>query len=89
VYRNGGEIARFSQSNRSTGKEKFAVRQDDFKPILIQEGEIQRRVLDFCDSKRNMREIAEMLLAEFPGEYMDIREAFEAVARILLGKVKI
>jgi hypothetical protein len=88
VNRNGVEKAKFSQSNLSIRKEVLVVGQKDFRPILTEEGEIQQRVLNLCDSNKTMTEIAKILKEEYSEKYKDIQDAFQAVVGIVLGKVK-
>jgi len=88
VNRNGVERAKFSQSNLSISKEELVIGQKDFRPILTEEGGIQQRVFNLCDSNRTMTEIAGILREEYPEKYKGIQDAFQAVVGIVLGKVK-
>jgi SAM-dependent methyltransferase len=89
VYRNNNEIAKFSQSNIHIRKEEFLIRQKGFKPILSEKAKIQKKVLEICDGNKTMQEIAEILLAEYPQKFSDIKDAFEFVVGIIHSNAKI
>ena len=89
VSRDGNELTTYSQSNFNIKKEEITIRKQNFKPALIETGEIHRRIFDLCDGKRNMSEIVEMISAEYPERYRDAQEAFETAVNVLRGKVEI
>ena len=89
VYRNGKEIAKFNQSNLHIRKEEILVRKKDFKPVLIDNAKIQKRVLEICDGTKTTGEIAETLLTEYQEKFCDIKEAFEFAVGVIHSNVKI
>jgi len=89
LYRDGVEIAKFSQSNFHIDKEELIIGRKDFKPILTQEAEIYRRVLNLCDGNRTIEEISEIVFAEYPGKYKDIKDARREVVGTVRGKARI
>ncbi len=89
VKRNGVKKAKFSQSNFTITKEELVIGRSDFRPILSKEAEMMRRVLGLCNGNTTMGEIAEILMAEYPGEYKNLKDATRTVAGIVRGKVNI
>jgi hypothetical protein len=56
---------------------------------LTQEGEVRRRVLDLCDGERSMKEIAELLCAEYPERYRSMETAWQGALDIVRPLVRI
>jgi hypothetical protein len=83
VHRNGNQVAAFSQSDLQISKEELVVGREDFRPILLQKGEIARRALDLCDGRRSIGEIAELVRSEYPEKYGSLKDAVQDVANII------
>jgi protein arginine N-methyltransferase 1 len=89
VYRSGAQVAGFSQCNLHLSREELVTGRAGFRPILTQEGEVRRRVLDLCDGERSMKEIAELLFVEYPERYRGVEEAWQGALDIVRPLVRI
>jgi protein arginine N-methyltransferase 1 len=89
VYRNKVRIARFSQCDLYISKAELVVSRASFRPVLTQEGEIRRRVLDLCDGKRSIGEISELVRTECPERYKSLKEIMQEVVDIVRPVVTI
>jgi len=89
VNRKGKKTAEFNQSNLHISKEELVMGRKGFKPVLSQDGEMLRRVLELCDGKRSMGEISEVIMADYPEKYGNFKDAMQAVVGILQPVVKI
>ena len=89
VYREGRTMSEFSQCDLVISKEEIALGRDDFRPSISHKAEVARRVLDLCDGNRSMGEIAELVRADFPQEYLNHKESLRGVAGVLRSLVKL
>lgn len=89
VYRNGDKIAAFEQSDLHISKEELVVGKTHFRPVLTEQGEVCRRVLQLCDGKRSMGEISEIIRAEYPETYGNFEEAFQKVIAIVRRNISV
>jgi protein arginine N-methyltransferase 1 len=89
VYRNKIRIAGFSQCDLYISKAELVVGRASFRPVLTQEGEIRRRVLDLCDGKRSIGEISELVKAGYPERYKSLKETMQEVVDIVRPVVTI
>jgi SAM-dependent methyltransferase len=89
VYRDGAQVAGFSQCNLHLSREELVAGRAGFRPILTEEGEVRRRVLDLCDGEKPMKEIAELLCTEYPERYRGVEEAWQAALDIIRPLVRI
>jgi SAM-dependent methyltransferase len=89
IHRNGAQVAAFSQCNLHLSREELVAGRAGFRPILTQEGEVRRRVLDLCDGERSMKEIAELLCTDYPERYRSFEEAWQGALDIIRPLVRI
>ncbi|MBW1887916.1 MAG: 50S ribosomal protein L11 methyltransferase [Deltaproteobacteria bacterium] len=89
VNRKGKKIGKFNQSNLHISKEELVMGRKDFKPVLSQDGEMLRRVLELCDGKRSMGEISAMIMTDYPEKYENFKDAMQQLVGILQQVVKI
>jgi protein arginine N-methyltransferase 1 len=89
VNRKAEKIAEFNQSNLHIAKGELVMGRQDFKPVLSQDGEILRRVLELCDGKRSMGDISELLMTDYPEKYENFKDAMQQMVGFLQSVVKI
>ena len=80
---------KFSQHNWQISKEELLINRNEFVPALAQSGEIQKLILDSCNGRRTMTEIAKIVQEIYPEQYKNLMEALTATRLILLGKILI
>jgi type I protein arginine methyltransferase len=82
----GKSLARYKQStfnSRPISQRKLAFSSPDFIPELNQDGEVTLQVLQAAKIKTRTGDIAQKLLADFPGQFDSQQQALDAALKII------
>jgi len=79
----------FSQHNWQISKEQMIMSKNNFVPSLALKGEIQKLILDSCNGRRTVTEIAEIIQKAYPEPYGDLGEALTVTIATLHDKILI
>lgn len=89
VHRDGLKVANFCHSNLNITKEELLIGREDFKPMLTEESNIHRRVLNLCDGNRTVKEIANIIYTEYPKKYKTVKNAAQGIIGTIQGRIKV
>jgi ubiquinone/menaquinone biosynthesis C-methylase UbiE len=89
IIRRNQQQIEFSQHNWQISKEQMMISKKEFVPSLDLKGEMQKLILDSCNGRRTLTEIAEILQEVYPEQYCDLEEALTATVSNLQGKISI
>ncbi len=87
IERNGEQIVSSRSSNFTVPLDELQVGRGDFIPVLNEKASKKHIILELCDGKRTVNEIASLLMEQYPGEYPDLKTATQKVTTAIRGKV--
>lgn len=86
VIRKGAVLAHFQGSNFNLSKDDLVLGGKSCKPVLKPDSKVLLRVLDFCDGSRNIEQISDFILQEFPDRYKSKKDAQQEVVDMLRSR---